>query len=162
MLILAITEDFDELFENCSLTAVAALSKLGRVMVVAVYVSLMLVVAVLGTKDGRAYRTGEMFDVVFTIERGDVGSTKRTSTRMAEQVQSAEIICFAKRVLIGRLFWDGKEFGSDNFAAVVAGEAFKMVCTAQSAYELASQMATTLCAYSIGLLSIGPRAVSRG
>jgi hypothetical protein len=120
VLILTITKDFNKLFENSSLTAVAALSKLGRVMVVAVYVSFMFVVAVLSTKDGRTYRAGEMFDVVFTIERGNVGSTKSTSTCMAEQVQSAEIIRFAKRVLVGRLFWDGKEFGSDNFAAVLS------------------------------------------
>jgi hypothetical protein len=44
----------------------------------------------------------------------------------------------------------------------VAGEALKMVCAAQGAYELASQMTTTLCAYPVGLFSIGSRAVSRG
>lgn len=42
----------------------------------------------------------------------------------------------------------------------VAGEALEMVGAAQSAYELASQMATALCAYPVGLLSIGPRVVS--
>lgn len=96
---------------------------------------------------------------------------------MAEQVQSSEVIRLAKRVLIRRLFWDGEEFGCDNFAAVlnnsqplhrgscfrstnVAGEALEMVGAAQRAYELASQMTTTLCAYPVGLLSIGSRAVS--
>lgn len=72
MLILAIAEDFDKLFENRCLTAIAALSEFGRVVVVAVYISFVFVVAVLSTKDGRAHRAGKMFDVVFAIERGDV------------------------------------------------------------------------------------------
>jgi hypothetical protein len=88
-------------------------------MVVAVYISFMFVVAVLSTKDSRAYRAGKMFDVVFAVECSNVGTAKSTSTCMAEQIQSAEIIRFAKRVLIGRLFWYGKEFRSDNFAAVL-------------------------------------------
>lgn len=72
MLILAIAKDFDKLFENCCLTAIAALSEFSRVVVVAVYISLMFVVAVLSTKDGRAYGAGKMFNMVFAVERGDV------------------------------------------------------------------------------------------
>lgn len=176
MLILAIAEDFDKLLENSCLTAIAALREFGRVVVVAVYISLVLVIAILGAKDGRTYRAGKVFDMVFAIESSDIGSAEGASTCMAEQVQSAEVIRFAKRVLIRRLFWDGEEFGCDDFTAVlntvsnctgvrvsestnVAGEALKMVGAAQSAYELASQMATTLCAYPVGLLSIGSRAV---
>lgn len=41
----------------------------------------------------------------------------------------------------------------------MAGEALKMVGAAQSAYELASQMTTALCAHPIRLLAIGSRAV---
>jgi hypothetical protein len=119
MLILTIPEDFNKLFEDSSLTAVAALSEFGRVMVVAVYVSLVFVVTVLSTKDGRAYRAGKMFDVVFAVEGGDVGSTEGASTCMAEQVESAEVIRFAKRVLVRRLFWHGEELGRDDFAAVL-------------------------------------------
>lgn len=119
MLVLTITKDFDKLFKNSSLTAVAALSEFGRIMVVAVYVSLMFVVAVLSTKDGRTYRAGEMLDVVLAIERGNVRSAKGASTCMAEQIQSAEIVRFAKRVLIRRLFRNGEELRSDDFAAVL-------------------------------------------
>lgn len=119
MLVLTIAEDFDELFQDGGVTAIAALSKFGRVMVVAVYVSLVFVVAVLSAKDGRAYRAGKMFDVVFAVERSDVGSAEGASTCMTEQIQSAEVIRFAKRVLIRRLFWDGEEFRCDNFTAVL-------------------------------------------
>jgi len=119
MLILTIAEDFDKLFQDGGVTAITALSEFGRVMVVAVYVSLVFVVAVLSAKYGWAYRAGEMFDVVFAVERGDVGSAESASTCMAEQVQSAEVIRFAKRVLIRRLFWDGEEFRCDNFTAVL-------------------------------------------
>jgi hypothetical protein len=119
MLILTVAEDFDKLFEDSRLTAVAALSEFGRVMIVAVYVSLMFIVAVLGTKDGRAYGAGKMFDVVFAVECGDVGTTEGASTCMAEQVESAEVVRFAERVLIRRLFWNGEELGSDDFTAVL-------------------------------------------
>jgi hypothetical protein len=53
-------------------------------MVMAVYVALMFVVAVLGTKDSRAYRTGKMFNVIFAIESGDIGAAKGAPTCMAE------------------------------------------------------------------------------
>lgn len=119
MLILTVAEDFDKLFEDSCLTAIASLSEFGRVMVVAVYVSFVFIVAVLCTKDSRAYRAGKMLDMVFAVERGDVRSTEGASTCMTEQVQSAEVICFAKRVLIRRLFWDGEEFRCDYFAAVL-------------------------------------------
>ena len=119
MLILTIAEDFNKLFENSRLTAIAALSELGRVMVMTIYVSLVFVVAVLSTKDGRAYRASKMFDMIFSVERGDVRPTQGASTCMTEQVQPAEVIRFAKRVLIRRLFGDGEELGCDNFAAVL-------------------------------------------
>ena len=85
----------------------------------AVYIAFMFVVAVLGTEDSRTHRAGEMFDVIFAIESGDIGATKGASTCMAEQVQPAEIIRFAERVLIWGLFWNGKEFGSNNFTTVL-------------------------------------------
>lgn len=72
MLILAVAKDFDKLLENCSLTAIAALSKLGRVMIVAVDFSVMFIVAVLGAEDGGADGASEMFDMVFAFQSSDI------------------------------------------------------------------------------------------
>ena len=55
MLIRAISENLDELFEDCSLAAVATLGELRRVMVVAKDLPIMLIIAVLCAKDSRAY-----------------------------------------------------------------------------------------------------------
>lgn len=51
MLILSISEDLDKLLKNCRLTSVALLSKLGRVMIMTVDLSIVFIVAVLSTKD---------------------------------------------------------------------------------------------------------------
>lgn len=53
MLVLPIAENFHKLLEDSRLTAIASLRKLSGVVVVAVDVAIMLVVAVLGAKDGR-------------------------------------------------------------------------------------------------------------
>ena len=68
VLVLAVTEDLDELFEDGGLAAVAPLGELGRVMVVAVDAAIVFVVAVLGAEDGGAEGTGEVVDVVLAIE----------------------------------------------------------------------------------------------
>lgn len=52
MLVLTVPEYLDKLLENGGLTAVTALCELGGIMVVAVDISVMFVVAVLGSKDG--------------------------------------------------------------------------------------------------------------
>jgi hypothetical protein len=46
MLVLPIAEDFDELLQDRCLAAIAALSELGRVVVVAVDAAFVLIVAV--------------------------------------------------------------------------------------------------------------------
>ena len=96
---------------------------------------------------------------------------------MAEQIQPAEIVRLAQWVLIRRLFGDGEELGSDDFTAILEKvndrdggqgvgttnmtcEAFQMICIAQSANELASQMTAAFCADPVGLLAIGSRAIS--
>jgi hypothetical protein len=53
VLILPIAEYFHELLEDSRLAAIASLRKLSRVVVVTVDVAVMLVIAVLGAKDGR-------------------------------------------------------------------------------------------------------------
>lgn len=55
MLILSIAEDFDELFENRSVTPMTSLSKLGRIMEVTIDLALVFVIRILGSKDCRAY-----------------------------------------------------------------------------------------------------------
>lgn len=72
VLVLTISEDLDELLQYRRLTAIAALCKFGRIMVVAVYTALMLVVAVGGAEHGGTYGASEMLDVVFAVEGSDV------------------------------------------------------------------------------------------
>lgn len=67
VLVLAIAVDFDKLLENGSLAAIAALGKLGGVVVVAVDAALVLVVAVGGAEDGGTDGAGEVLDVVFAV-----------------------------------------------------------------------------------------------
>lgn len=52
MLVLTVPEYLDKLLQNGGLAAVAALCELGGIMVVAVDISVMFVVAVLGSKNG--------------------------------------------------------------------------------------------------------------
>lgn len=54
VLVLAIAEDLDKLFQNSGLTAVAALGELGRVVEVTVHLALVFVVGILSTEDRRA------------------------------------------------------------------------------------------------------------
>ena len=83
VLILPIPEYLDELLQNGCLATVAFRGKLGRVMIVTVNFAAVLVVRVLGTKHRRADATGKVLNVVFAVERCDVGPTKRLPTVMA-------------------------------------------------------------------------------
>lgn len=84
MLILPITVDLHELLENSVLAAIAFLCKSGRVVVMAVHFAFVLVIAVLSAKDGRTQGTGEMLDVVFAVECGDVRASERRATRKTQ------------------------------------------------------------------------------
>ena len=55
MLVLAVPEDFHELFEDRSLTAIAPLRELSRVVIVTVNFTLMLIIAILCTKNCWTY-----------------------------------------------------------------------------------------------------------
>lgn len=83
VLVLAIPEDLDKLLQDSCLAPAAPLGKLCRIMVMAVHLSVMLVVAVLGPKDRRTERAGKMIDMILVIESGDVGSTKSPATLVA-------------------------------------------------------------------------------
>ena len=67
MLVLAVSEYFDKLFENRCLTSTAALRKLGGVMVMTVDFALVFIVTVLGAKDCRTDGTGEMLYMILPI-----------------------------------------------------------------------------------------------
>ena len=80
VLILTITVNLDKLLEDCRLASETALSKLCRVMVMAVDLPLMLVVAILRSKYGWTHRAREVVHVVLLVEGGNVRTTKRRIT----------------------------------------------------------------------------------
>jgi len=120
MLVLTVAENLDKLFQDSSLTAVTALSELGRVVEMTVDLALMFVIRVLGTKDSRADRTCEVFDMVFAFQCRDVGPTKSTTTFMAQKAEASKVVSFAERVLNTAVFRvDGEEFRGNNFTAIL-------------------------------------------
>ena len=120
MLVLSVAENLDKLFENGGMTAVTPLGELGRVVVVAVDVAIVLVVAVLRAKDGRAEGTGEVLDVVLAVERGYVGASEGATTLKAKEAQAAEVVGLAEGILATAFLVLGrKEFGGDDLAAVL-------------------------------------------
>lgn len=173
MLVLPVAENLDKLFENGGMAAVTPLGELGRVMVVAVDVAIVLVVAVLRAKDGGAERTGEVLHVVLAVERGDVGASKGATTLEAEEAQATEVVGLAEGVLAPAFLILGREeFGGDDLATVLwrkrnvslkgvcgrgkrvdscstylAFEAVEVECAVQRTHELASQGLATLMAY---------------
>ena len=67
MLILAIPKDFYKLLEDSRLTPIAPLSKLGGIVVMAIDLTIMLIVAILCPKNGRANGACEVIDMVLVI-----------------------------------------------------------------------------------------------
>ena len=116
VLVFAISENLDELFENCIVAAMASLSESRRVMVMAVYVSVVIIVAILGTEYGWTDGASEMLNVVFTVEGGYVGSTESVPARVTDEIKAPKIVLFAQRVLIWAFIGNRKELGGDNLA----------------------------------------------
>ena len=120
VLVLAVAVDLDELLENGRLAAVAALRELGRVVVVAVDVAPVLVVAVLGAKGRRAHGTGEVIDVVLSVDGRHVRAPQCAATIMADEIEPSEVVGFAEWILsIAGLVIDREELGGDNLTAVL-------------------------------------------
>jgi hypothetical protein len=84
---------------------------------VAVDVALVLVIGVLGAEDGGTDGTSEVLNVVFAVEGGDVGSAQCIAASEADQVEAAEVVSLAQRVLIGAFVGDGEELGGYYLAA---------------------------------------------
>ena len=99
MLVLSVSEDLDELLQDGGMATVALLRKLGGVVIVAVDISFMLVVAVLGPKDRRAKRTCKMVDVVFSIKGGNIGASQCAAALVAEETETSKVISLTERIL---------------------------------------------------------------
>lgn len=120
MLILAVPEYLDELLEDGCLATVATLRELGGIVVMTINLAFMFVVAVFGTEDGRAYRTGKMFDVIFPFQRSDVGASESTAALEAEKIKSPEVVRLAERILAVSIFVVyRKELGGYNLSAIL-------------------------------------------
>lgn len=109
MLVLSVAEYLDKLLKYCRLASVALLCKLGGVVIVTIDLPIVLVVAVLSAKHSGTKGTREMVDVVFPFESRDVGSSESSTTLIAEQAESSEVICLAERVLTLTIFVVGGE-----------------------------------------------------
>jgi hypothetical protein len=83
----------------------------------AIYAAIMFIIAVLCPKDRWTHRTCEMFNVVFSIQSRNVRASQRIAASKAYQVQSTEVIGFAKGVLIRTFIGHWKEFGGINLSA---------------------------------------------
>lgn len=119
MLVLPVAEDFDELLQDGCLTAIAALGEFGRVVVVAIYTALVLVVAVRRAEYGGTYGAGEVLDVVLAFQRSDVRAAEGLPACVAQQVKPAKVVGLTQWILARGLFGDGEELGSYDFAAVL-------------------------------------------
>ncbi len=120
MLILSISKNLDELLQNGSLAAVASLSELSRIVVVAVHLSFMFVVAILSPKHCRADRTGEVLDMVLALKRRDVRASQCATTLETEEVETPEVVSLAQWVLALAIFIiDREEFRSHDLSAVL-------------------------------------------
>lgn len=80
----------------------------------AVDLSIVFVIAVRCAEHGGTDGAGEMINMILVVKRCNIGSSKRSTTLMTQQVQPAKVVGLAKGVLGARIFFvivDGKEFG---------------------------------------------------
>lgn len=86
MLVLAISEYLDKLLQDGSLAPCTSLRETRRIVVMAIHVALMLVVAILCSKDCWADGAGEMLNVVLAIQRGNIRASKGTAACEAQKI----------------------------------------------------------------------------
>lgn len=122
VLVLAVAKDFNKLLENGRLAAITFLCKLGRVVIVAVDLTIVFIVAILRAKDGRAHGTRKVIDVIFVVESGNIGAAQGPVTLMTDEIESTKIVGLAERILISRsvLLVDGKELGGDRSTTILS------------------------------------------
>lgn len=80
VLILTIPEDLYKLLQYRGSASVTPLCKLRRVVVMTVDFPFVFIVAVLRTENRRAHGTREMFNMIFSFQGRNVGSTKSAAT----------------------------------------------------------------------------------
>lgn len=120
MLVLAVAEYLNKLFQDCSLTAVALLRKTGRVVVMTVHFAFVLIVTVLSAEDGGADGTSEVLNVVLAIQGCYIGTAQGIAAGVAEEVESAKVVSLAEGVLIWTLLGIREELGGNSFAAILS------------------------------------------
>ena len=89
-------------------------------MIVAVDISLMLVVAILGPEDRRAKRACKVVDVVFSIKGGYIGASQCAAALVAQETETSKVISLAERILaLSILIFGWKKLGSHYLTAVL-------------------------------------------
>lgn len=84
MLVLTVAHDLDELLENGCLTTIASLCEFEGEMIVTIYTTIVLVVRILGTEDGRTDRASEVLDVKLLVQSCYIRASQSTAAGMTE------------------------------------------------------------------------------
>ena len=85
-----------------------------------IHLAIMLVITIMRPKHSWTHGAGEMIDVVFAIERCDVGPPERSAALVTEQPETSKVIRLAKRILSTSVLVVGREkLGGDNLATVL-------------------------------------------
>lgn len=127
VLVLAISEDLDKLFQNRSPAAIASLGELGRVVIVAVNLAIVFVVAVLRAKNGWADRAGKVIDMILVIESCDVRAPQGAIALVADEVEPPEVVSLAEWILPFSFFLiNWKKLRSYNITAILGSELAKV------------------------------------
>lgn len=142
MLVGVVAIDLDELLEDGGFAAGAFDGKACAVVEVTEDVSVVLVVAILRPKNGRADGASEVFNVELSAECCDVAASKSTAALCADEIESSEVVCLAKGEetpcagRVDHVVGCGEKLGSDDLVTVVAPEAVEMVDAAKSSDKL--------------------------
>lgn len=92
----------------------------------AIDVPLVLIVRVLRAEQRRTSRTCEMVHVEFLIASSDVAASESRITLRTYEVQSTEVVSFAKGVLLAFTTFDREKLLCYNLITVHAFEAVQM------------------------------------
>lgn len=135
---MTVANKLDELAENGGLAAFAGDGKTGGVVEMAVDLFVVLVVRVLWPKDHVAQGAGEMLDVEFLVQGGDVGPAQGVAAVGADEAEAAKVVALAESILLAGLVVRvvGEELGCYIDAAVAAAEAVEVEDGPQGADEL--------------------------
>jgi hypothetical protein len=83
MLVLSISEDLNELFQNGRLATIAFRCELRGVMIMAVDLTVVFIVRILRAKHGRTNATCKVLDMVLAVQCSDIRSTQGLAAIMA-------------------------------------------------------------------------------